>query len=206
MHARLQPDTLRAIGGDDRVALAIEDAGEDRASRRARGCRRNVRRQPHQRPGQDVGDDQVEGPRCGKGRMVEAGAVAVATMRDDAVERGILARRRWSAIGSMSVASTGICAAWRWRSPARALPVPRSSALRGRSRRTTRRSSRGSRPWCRDGRCRRPGRPRSRWRCRRGGRVARSWGRARRSGRRRPVAAILARRRPSPCRGASPRL
>ena len=31
------------------------------------------------------------------------------------------------------------------------------------------RSFRGSRPWCRDARCRRPGRPRSRWRCRRPG-------------------------------------
>ena len=50
---------LADIGGDDRVALALQNAGQDdRAA--GRDVPRHFRRELHQRPRQDVGDDQVE--------------------------------------------------------------------------------------------------------------------------------------------------
>ena len=72
-----------------------------------------------------------------------------------------------TATGSMSLASTGTCARLAMAMASTPEPVPTSSALRiGRALRQPVDGDAGSRPSCRDGRCRRPGRPRSRWRCR----------------------------------------
>ena len=78
-----------------------------------------------------------------KGRLAAKGgwwkpvAVTVLTKREAPLRR-TLAAATLVATGSMSVASTGIRASLAMAIASTALPVPRSSALRGRSRRTTR--------------------------------------------------------------------
>ena len=152
------------IGGDDGVALAVEDAGQDQRAAR-RDVPRHVGRQLHQRPRQDVGDDQVERRVGREGRMVEAGRGDRLDIGRRAVEAGILPRRPASRPGRCRSPAPGCARASRRRWPAprcRCRGRARCAAARGAPRG---RSFRGSRRWCRDGRCRRQGRPRSRWRC-----------------------------------------
>ena len=119
-----------------------------------------------------------------------------------AVEADILRWRRASRPDRCRWRAPGCGPPWRWRSRARRCRCrdrARCAAFRG-ARRA--RSSRGSRPWCHGGRCRRPVPPRSRWRSR----SAAAWpGRAshaRRSARRGPASAPPASARPSRCRAA----
>ena len=76
------------------------------------------------------------GAQAAEDRVVEARRRARLDQRRDPFSRAFSAAT-CVATGSMSVASTGMCASLASAMASTALPVPRSSALRGRSRRTT---------------------------------------------------------------------
>ena len=157
-----------AIGGERGIGLRGQKAGQhDAAARRDDPGQR--RGEALQRLKQDIGEDEIErragaDRRCGRRRPRARPRPARPTRLSRA-----LARATRTAAASMSVASTRrrkARAAAMARTPE---PVPRSrmfgAAPPARAICTSGRAPTGNRAWCRDGRCRRRARLRSRCRC-----------------------------------------